>query len=220
MECLCVCGVALAAVAIGVGKIWQEQDAVDTAGQPSMAQQITGAQDLTTFLAGYGLEVDPTSAEVTAVKIPRKWDESFEAFHDVVKQSGFELTKCKNKEVDKWVVPVPAQSTEELKTYAVVLVYQNEPKGAYLLQKPSGEVLPLTPKTASTAALTEEEIAANAGFGESAVTQETAAQTEGEVSQETAAQPEGEAGQEVAAQPEQSDAQETAVIPEDAYPTD
>ena len=98
LAAVCVCGAALAAVAIGVGKIWQDGDAVDVAAaQPSMAQQITGAQDLQTFLAGYGLEVDPTSAEVTAVKIPRKWDESFQAFHDVVKQSGFELTKCKNK---------------------------------------------------------------------------------------------------------------------------
>ena len=191
-----VCGVALAAVAIGVGKIWQNEDTVDVAaGQPTMAQQITGAQDLQTFLAGYGVEVDPTSAEVTAVKIPRKWDESFRAFHDVVKQSGFELTKCKNKEVDKWVVPVPARSNEETTMYAVVLVYQNEPKGAYLLQKPSGEVLPLTPKAAAGAALTEEEIAANANFGSSAVTQETAAAPE-----------------------EQT--QETAVIPEDAYPAE
>lgn len=192
---VCACGVALAAVVIGVSRIRQE-DAVDVAGgQPTMAQQITGAQDLQTFLAGYGVEVDPTSAEVTAVKIPRKWDESFQAFHDVVKQSGFELTKCKNKEVDKWVVPVPAQSTEEVTTYAVVLVYQNEPKGAYLLQKPSGEVLPLTPKAAS-AALTEEEIAANANFASSVAAQETAAPADSQATQETAA------------------------IPEDAYPTE
>ena len=33
-----VCGVALAAVAIGVGKIWQNEDTVDVAaGQPTMA---------------------------------------------------------------------------------------------------------------------------------------------------------------------------------------
>lgn len=205
LAAVCVCGAALAAVAIGVGKTWQDGDAVDVAAaQPSMAQQITGAQDLQTFLAGYGLEVDPTSAEVTAVKIPRKWDESFQAFHDVVKQSGFELTKCKNKEVDKWVVPMPAQSTEELTTYAVVLVYQNEPRGAYLLQKPSGEVLPLTPKAAASAALTEEEIAANANFASSVAAAETQAAPE-EVT-ETQAAPE--------------EATETQAIPEDAYPTE
>ena len=107
------------------------------AAQPSMAQQITGAQDLQTFLAGYGLRWTH-QRRGDRLKIPRKWDESFQAFNDVVKQSGFELTKCKNKEVDKWVVPVPDQSTEELTTYAVVLVYQNEPRGAYLLQKPLG----------------------------------------------------------------------------------
>ena len=201
LAAVCVCGAVLAAAAVGVGKIWGGGDAVDVAAaQPTLAQQITGAQDLQTFLTGYGLEVDPTSAEVTAVKIPRKWDDSFQAFHDVVKQSGFELTKCKNKEVDKWVVPVPAQSTEDVTTYAVVLVYKNEPTGAYLLQKPSGEVLALTPRAAASAALTEQEIAASADFG--AGVEETAAAPE---TQETAAE---------------AETQETAAVPEDAYPTE
>ena len=171
LAAVCVCGAALAAVAIGVGKIWQDGDAVDVAAaQPSMAQQITGAQDLQTFLAGYGLEVDPTSAEVMAVKVPRKWDESFEAFHAVVQQSGLSLEKCKGKQVDKWTVPVPAMCDDAKKTYAVVLVYKNEPKGAYLLEKPSGEVKPLAPIQSGTA-LTDQEKAAAAGFGAGSTSQ-------------------------------------------------
>lgn len=75
----------------------------------------------------------------------RKWDESFEAFHAVVQQSGLTLEKCKGKQVDKWTVPVPALCDDTKKTYAVVLVYKNEPQGAYLLEKPSGEVKALAP---------------------------------------------------------------------------
>lgn len=170
LAAVAVCGAALAACAVGVGALRHTQPgAVDAAAvKPGLTQHIAGAQDLKTFLAGYGVEVDPTAAEVVTVKIPRKWDDNFKAFNDVIRQSGLDLTKCKNKQVDKWTVPVPARSNEQQKMYAVVLVYKNEPKGAYFLQKPSGEVLALSPAAAASAPLTQEEIAANAGFGASA----------------------------------------------------
>ena len=148
-----VCALALAAGALGLRMLDKGGEAVDTAAVPTSAlnQKINGAEDVKAFLAGYGLEVDPTTAEVTAVKVPRKWDDSFKAFHEVIQKSGLDLKKCKGKEVDKWVVPIPAQSNETVKTYAVVLVYKNEPKGAYLLEKPSGEVKPLTPAQSTSA---------------------------------------------------------------------
>jgi hypothetical protein len=160
-----VCGAAMAVSAFGVSTLWPEDVAVSTAATTGITQTILGAQDVKTFLAGYGLEIDPTAAEVTTVKIPRKWDDSFVAFHDVIKQSGLDLSKCKNKQVDKWTVLIPSKSDDQQKTYAVVLTYKNEPKGAYLLQKPSGEVTALTPSVATAAPLTEEELAANATFG-------------------------------------------------------
>ena len=99
--------------------------------------------------------------------MPRKWDDNFKAFNEVIKESGLDLSRVKNKKVDKWVVLIPAQSTETQKSYGVVLVYKNEAKGAYILQKPSGEVLPLkaAAPTGASLALTDEEVAANAGFG-------------------------------------------------------
>lgn len=156
-----VCVAALAAGVLGLKSMSGE--AVETAAVPGLSQKITGAQDLQTFLAGYGVEVDPAAAEVSQVKVPRKWDDSFKAFHDVIKQSGLDLSKCKNKTVDKWVAAVPAQSNETIQTYAVVLVYKEEAKAAYFLQKPSGEVLPMTPPSAQTSAAADQ-------------TQETAAQ--------------------------------------------
>ncbi|MFQ7726524.1 MAG: DUF4830 domain-containing protein [Ruthenibacterium lactatiformans] len=139
-----VCGVVLAGAAITVGVVRNKGDAVDAAAQGgALSQQITGAQDVATFLQGYGVEVDPTTAEVSTVTVPRKWDDNFKAFNEVIKESGLDLSRVKNKKVDKWVVLIPAQSTETQKSYGVVLVYKNEAKGAYILQKPSGEVLPL-----------------------------------------------------------------------------
>ena len=144
-----VCGVVLAGAAITVGVVRNKGDAVDAAAQGgALSQQITGAQDVATFLQGYGVEVDPTTAEVSTVTVPRKWDDNFKAFNEVIKESGLDLSRVKNKKVDKWVVLIPAQSTETQKSYGVVLVYKNEARGAYILQKPSGEVLPLWPQPA------------------------------------------------------------------------
>lgn len=151
-----VCALVLAAGAFGLHAMGGD-DAVDAAAAaPGLNQKITGAQDLQTFLSGYGVQVDPTTAEVAQVKIPRKWDDSFKAFNDVIKQSGLDLSKCKNRTVDKWVVPVPSQTTESVQTYAVVLVYKEQPRGAYFLQKPSGEVLPMTLQASAAAAQTAE----------------------------------------------------------------
>ena len=173
-----VCGVVLAGAAITVGVMRNKAGAVDAAAQGSaLSQEITGAQDVATFLQGYGVEVDPTTAEVSTVTVPRKWDDNFKAFNDVIKESGLDLSRDKNKKVDKWVVLIPAQSTETQKSYGVVLVYKNEAKGAYILQKPSGEVLPLkaaTP-TGASLALTDEEVAANAGFGSAVPADDSAA---------------------------------------------
>ena len=122
-----VCGVVLAGAAITVGVVRNKGDAVDAAAQGgALSQQITSAQDVATFLQGYGVEVDPTTAEVSTVTVPRKWDDNFKAFNEVIKESGLDLSRVKNKKVDKWVVLIPAQSTETQKSYGVVLVYKNE----------------------------------------------------------------------------------------------
>ena len=177
-----VCGVVLAASAITVGVLRNKDagaDALDVAATPKAgaSQSITGAQDLAAFLQGYGVAADPATAEVSTVTVPRKWDESFKAFNEVIKESGLDLSKVKNKKVDKWVALVPTQSNEQVKTYAVVLVYKNEAKGAYYLQKPSGEVLPMKAASPTSAGigLTDEEIAANAGFAEGAPVDDSAA---------------------------------------------
>lgn len=167
LAAVCLCGAAIVGAA-AAGIAWNR--AQSTPANAALTQQITGSQDIASFLAGYGVEVDPTSAEVMAVKVPRKWDESFEAFHAVVQQSGLTLEKCKGKQVDKWTVPVPALCDDAKKTYAVVLVYKNEPQGAYLLEKPSGEVKALAPAQ-SSAALTQQEKEAAALFGTSGAAQ-------------------------------------------------
>ena len=102
--------------------------------------KIESAQDIQTWFTGYGLEVDGASITADKVKIPRKWDDSFSAFNEVVAQSGLELTKLKGKTVEKWLAELPALSTGEQTVYGVLLVYNQKAVGAYLLEKPSGNV--------------------------------------------------------------------------------
>ena len=100
---------------------------------------------------------DLSSAAVDKVKIPRKWDDSFAAFDGVVQESGLTLADCKGKTVEKWTLLCPQLSTEGHDTYCVLLVYKAKPVGAYLLQKPGGEVsgLVTTAETMADAARDE-----------------------------------------------------------------
>lgn len=101
---------------------------------------IQTTQDIGSYFTGYGFEVDLASAAVDKVKIPKKWDDSFTAFNQVVGESGLSLDGYKGKTVEKWTALCPALSDGEKDTYCVLLVYKAKAIGAYLLEKPSGEV--------------------------------------------------------------------------------
>ena len=161
-----LCGVLLAGAAVGVGAAHGKFDAVETAAQTGSRQEIAGAEDAVTFLQGCGVEADLSTAQVDTVRVPRKWNDDFTAFNEVIRQSGLDLSRVKNKKVDKWMLLVPSKTTESQKCYAVVLVHKKQACGAYLLQKPSGEVLPLSEAASVGLALTDEEVQANASFGE------------------------------------------------------
>ena len=106
---VCLCGTVAAAVHFS-------GDAVAAAAPVTATVETT--QDIGTYFTGYGFETDLSSAAVDKVKIPKKWDDSFTAFNQVVQESGLDLGD----------------------TYCVLLVYKTKPVGAYLLEKPSGEL--------------------------------------------------------------------------------
>ena len=80
------------------------------------------------------------------------------AFNQIVQESGLDLADYKGKTVEKWTVLCPQLSTGDHDTYCVLLVYKAKAVGAYLLQKPSGEVTGLiTAAKAGAEAASEEE---------------------------------------------------------------
>lgn len=140
---------------------------VETAASPG--GRIESAQDIQTWFTGYGLEVDGASITADKVKIPRKWDDSFSAFNEVVAQSGLDLSRYKGKTVEKWQALIPSASNGQESCYGVLLVYKKKPVGAYLLAKPSGMVTGLGDAQAAMADAQQEAAAA-------AASQEAAAQ--------------------------------------------
>ena len=178
---LAVCGLMLAGVVAGVGR-WMERDSVSASARPA-EETIGSTQDIIRYFSQRGLELDLTTAAVDQVKIPRKWDDSFSAFNEVVKQSGLDLEKYRGKKVEKWTALCPGRSQGDQTLYGVLLVYKQKPVGAYLLSRPGGEVTALQPAAQTAAPLTEEELAAAAGFGVQEV-QETAVPPEEDAEQE------------------------------------
>ena len=115
--------------------------------------------------ARYVCATDLSSAAVDKVKIPKKWDDSFTAFNQVVQESDLDLSDYKGKTVEKWTLLCPALSTGDQDTYCVLLVYKAKAIGAYLLEKPSGEVTGLitaAKASAETAAAEQEDTQAAA----------------------------------------------------------
>ena len=133
---LALCGVCLTGAITAA--VHFSGDAVAAGAQASPGIETT--QDIAEFFTGHGFEVDLATAAVDKVKIPRKWDDSFAAFDQVVGESGMSLADYKGKTVEKWTVLCPALSDGEEDTYCVLLVYKGQAVGSYLLEKPSGEV--------------------------------------------------------------------------------
>ena len=147
---VCLCGTVAAAVHFTGGAV-----TVSAAAVPG----IETTQDIGIYFTGYGFDTDLASAAVDKVKIPKKWDDSFTAFNQIVQESGLDLADYKGKTVEKWTVLCPQLSTGDHDTYCVLLVYKAKAVGAYLLQKPSGEVTGLVTaaKASADAALEEGE---------------------------------------------------------------
>lgn len=159
---VCLCGAVTAAVHFS-----GEAVTAGAAADPG----IETTQDIGTYFTGYGFETDLATAAVDKVKIPKKWDDSFAAFNQVIQESDLDLSGYKGKTVEKWTLLCPQLSTGDQDTYCVLLVYKAKAIGAYLLQKPSGEVTGLV-----TAAKAGADAAAAQDPGETAPPQDGDAQ--------------------------------------------
>ena len=94
-----LCGVVLTGTVMVVNRHLEKADAAPTAAE-SAGERIATTQDIGAYFSARGLEVDLSTAAVDEVKVPRRWDEDFKAFDEVVKQSGQSLKKYRGKAVE------------------------------------------------------------------------------------------------------------------------
>ena len=203
------CAVVLSGVFLGVNSL---ADGARAAEAAAGGNTVKSAEDMANFLLGYGVEADVGTAQVLQVTIPKKFDESFKAFNEVIQDCGMDLADHKGKLVEKWVLQCPNRTVEDQTAYAVLLVRNAKVIGGYLLYQPSGEVISLKQTLDKAALLPQTESEADAVQVQT-VPDECAAQ-------DTAAQdPTGDAAVE---SPEQTPAAETAAEAEneaaDIYP--
>ena len=203
------CAVVLSGVFLGVNSL---ADGARAAEAAAGGNTVKSAEDMANFLLGYGVEADVGTAQVLQVTIPKKFDESFKAFNEVIQDCGMDLADHKGKLVEKWVLQCPNRTVEDQTAYGVLLVRNAKVIGGYLLYQPSGEVISLKQTLDKATLLPQTESEADAVQVQT-VPDECAAQ-------DTAAQdPTGDAAVE---SPEQTPAAETAAEAEneaaDIYP--
>ena len=180
----CAAVLALSAAAVG-GAIGGTQAAALPGTQET---EFDSTNDMLLYLTSMGIEADLSSAKVDKVKIPKKWDDDFAAFNEVITQGGLDLSNYKNKTVEKWDFIATNRSSEDQTVSAILLVYKEKLIGAYLISRPSGEVEPLvaptaegaqsTPTAAQAEPMTEEQVAAAVDGIEQAAQQPGALPTE------------------------------------------
>lgn len=178
--CAAVLALSAAAVGSAIG-------GTQAAGLSSTQKvELNSTNDMLVYLTSMGIEADLSSAKVDKVKIPKKWDDDFAAFNEVIIQGGLDLSGYKNKTVEKWDFIATNRSNEDQTVSAILLVYKEKLIGAYLISQPSGDVQPLlkpaedsqSTATAGEVQMDSEQISATVAALEQAAQQPGALPTE------------------------------------------
>lgn len=87
--------------------------------------KIKSTDDVISFLAQFGWEVNATPVEVKTVTVPAEFDKVFAAYNELQKEQGLNLSKYKGKDVTRYTFAITNYPDYEGTVYANVLVYRN-----------------------------------------------------------------------------------------------
>ncbi len=80
--------------------------------------------DRRSFLSSLGYDVSAEPAESVKVKIPSEFDKIYAGYNEMQKTQGFDLSKYKNREVERFTYTVNNYEGYEGTVYANILVYR------------------------------------------------------------------------------------------------
>lgn len=137
-----VCIVAVGAAGIGVKGFFEKDSA---AAAPARKTKLVTTQEMVDYIAQKGFTADMQTAQVAEVQIPKKFDDSFTAFNEKIKQNdGLSLEKYKGEKVNKWTFDIIGYDEDnDTKGVAVLLIRKEKLVGAYILEKPDGVAKPM-----------------------------------------------------------------------------
>ncbi len=83
-------------------------------------------EDRIKFLGQFGWQVQPEAVESIEVTIPEQFDKIFTAYNELQKRQGLDLTKYKDKNVQRYTYAVTNYEGYDGTVYANILVYRNK----------------------------------------------------------------------------------------------
>ena len=88
--------------------------------------KITTNEDRVNFLAQFGWKVKSEPIENKEVTIPKEFDKIFTGYNEIQKRQGLDLSRYKNKNVERYTYEITNYPGETGRVYANVLVYRNK----------------------------------------------------------------------------------------------
>ena len=89
-------------------------------------EKIKTDEDRRAFLTSLGYETSGEACESVKVKIPREFDRIYAGYNEIQKVMGFDLSKYKNREVERYTYTVTNYSGYDGTVYANLLVYRGK----------------------------------------------------------------------------------------------
>ncbi len=133
------CAVLLVCTTAVGGVLLFGQDSTEVMASQN-SEYVTNIEDVVNELQQFGIICDVSTGEVSTVVVPKKFDEHFEEFNELIKRSGGDLDGVKDKAVERWRVLTVNRTAGEEPVWAVMLIRNNKSVGCYLMAEPSGQV--------------------------------------------------------------------------------
>lgn len=83
-------------------------------------------EDRRAFLSSIGYEVSDSPTESGSVRIPSEFDKIYAGYNEIQRAQGFDLSKYKNKEVERYTYTVNNYEGYEGTVYATLLVFRGK----------------------------------------------------------------------------------------------
>lgn len=103
-----------------------EENGADSEAMSVSYDNIKTNEDRRAFLSSLGYEVSREPTESAGVTIPAEFDKIYAGYNEIQKSQGFDLSKYKNKEVERYTYTVTNYDGYDGTVYANLLIYRGK----------------------------------------------------------------------------------------------